>query len=189
MHPLYDLDSDLSRIQVLSKTCFTTSQIEKLDSIRLLVAACHAGNQAARQELVDLGILRKKGRPQGDYGEWLAKTWFNLSLAPNKNQPAWDAIDSLGKTVSVKARFWNTNTSFDNLKLSKPEFIFDYLIGILFWSKETFQLRGVVYAPYSVVRDLSVEDKEKPGHWRLRWSKKNEKQLVKLYWDPSDTES
>ena len=54
-------------------------------------------------ELRDLGVIRSKNNPVGDYGEFLAEKIFGLTRAP-KDSKGYDLIDNEGKKYQVETR-------------------------------------------------------------------------------------
>lgn len=54
-------------------------------------------------ELKELGVIRSKNNPVGDYGEFLAEKIFGLTRAA-KDSKGYDLIDNEGKKYQVKTR-------------------------------------------------------------------------------------
>ena len=127
---------------------------------------------AARQGLMDLGILRSERNLQGDYAEWLVAKMLHLQLVPNTVQKGIDATDTNGCTYQIKSRLVKSleqNTSFD-FKMIDPRF--DYLVCVFFSSE--FEPIGIVRVPYEVVHELGIQN---TNGFRFRWNKHNAKDV------------
>lgn len=134
---------------------------------------------AARQGLRKLGILRSERTLQSDYAEWLVAALLDLQLARSTTQKAWDAKDAQGRTYQIKSRIvrnLSQNTSFDLATIEEP---FDYLVCVFF--SPTLELLGVARVPYTVVRELGVQN---ANNFRFRWNKRtaSDNRIEKLVW-------
>ncbi len=145
-------DSHCENLRLRAASRITTTELHSLASIQALVVRCQDSDDRARTELRRLGILRTSNSPQGDYAEWLMARWFDLRLARNVHQKGWDAEDERGTTYQIKGRWWSPNTSFDGLRFSDSLYSFDYLLGVIFTDRSTYEIGGIICAPFDVIR-------------------------------------
>ncbi len=54
---------------------------------------------------MEMGVLRTRGGPLGDYAEWLMEYLFGLKRACASNQKGWDAKDEYGRRYQIKAPY------------------------------------------------------------------------------------
>lgn len=125
-----------------------------------------AAYRAARDKLLELGVIRSERSVAGDYGEWLAAEALGLTLATSGVQAGFDATDADGKTYQIKTRIVrdvNAATSFDIKETSQR---FDYLIGVLL--SPSCDLLGLLRVPVDEVVKRAARNQ---GTRRLRWTR------------------
>ena len=144
----------------------TASDLENLKPVQDLVARCAAGDIDARRQLVEMGVLRTRGAPMGDYAEWLMEELFGLKRAPISNQKGWDAKDENERRYQIKARprirsglSWDHNTLPD----------FDYLLAMVI-NEKTYDLLLLLCVSYEDFCDLCSGDRPLED-CRLRWNR------------------
>lgn len=147
-----------------------TIRLQKKRARRNLKIATHLIHAylASRDGLKELGILRSERTLQGDYAEWIAANFLDLTLSDSPVQKGVDAKDSRGRTYQIKSRVIPDLNHGAGFTIRHIGARFDYLLCVLF--DPEFDVLAIARIPYSHVKKISRAVAS--GH-RLRWTRRS----------------
>ena len=116
---------------------------------------------AAIDRLMDLGIIRTRNNPLGEYTEWLVCSGLGLQLVEKNSHPNFDAVDP--RNNDQKYQIKGRRPDPDKEDPSRPQLSpakglgkngFDFLVAVIY--EDDFSIQHAIKIPYDVALGSST---------------------------------
>jgi hypothetical protein len=116
-----------------------------------------------KNQLRELGVIRREGKITDNYAEWFCSNKFGLELC-DRGEFGCDALSKYGEKVQIKSITGSDidfEIAFDGIRVNE----FDYLY-VVFINEVTWMIHSVYKVSHDVVKKFLSNDRVKKFEWR-----------------------